>query len=383
MLVLEHRYYGKSQPFSDWSVENLKYLNIENALADIAAFLSQMNSDLVSRYGGKKRKIFVIGGSYPGAVSAWVRYKYPHIIDGALSSSGVVNAVEDLFQYDGQVHDSMLRSGAWCTDTVETLVTYWDDLYFNNKPEYLKQKKIVVGEEVDDREFLEFSQAPAGLVQYGGRTRACQIIKDHVVPLMNDKTKATAEYIKQFQSAFDDESSDNLMGMNKGESLKFRTGLMATKPNSFEEMVKNTTIDFNKMWRQWYYQVCTEVGYFQTKDTRFNMRSKIFTLQSDREQCERVYGKGIIPKTEETNVLFGSVNLKGSNIFFTNGVEDGWRWAGLQEVKAGSPMISEVIDCPDCAHCVELYTEKDSDAQVLKETRQRIRKFFNDLMAVK
>jgi pimeloyl-ACP methyl ester carboxylesterase len=97
MLVLEHRYYGKSQPFEDWSVPNLRYLNIENALADIAAFLTSMNEDLVMRYGGERRKTFVIGGSYPGAVSAWVRYKYPHIIDGALSSSGVVNAVEDLF----------------------------------------------------------------------------------------------------------------------------------------------------------------------------------------------------------------------------------------------------------------------------------------------
>jgi len=90
-----------SQPFKDWKTENLKYLTIDNALADIAAFLSQINDDLVYRYGGKKRKIFVIGGSYPGAVSAWVWYKYPHIIDGALSSSGVVNAVEDLFKYDG------------------------------------------------------------------------------------------------------------------------------------------------------------------------------------------------------------------------------------------------------------------------------------------
>ena len=95
-----------------------------------------MNDDLVTRYGGKKRKIFVIGGSYPGAVSAWMRYKYPHIVDGALSSSGVVNAVEDLFEYDGQVHNSMLKSGSLCTDTVETLVKYWDALYFNNKAEF-------------------------------------------------------------------------------------------------------------------------------------------------------------------------------------------------------------------------------------------------------
>ena len=88
---------------------------------------------MIYRYGGSKWKIFVIGGSYPGAVSAWVWYKYPHIIDGALSSSGVVNAVEDLFKYDGQLYDSMKKSGQWCVDAVEQLVKYWDDLYYKDK----------------------------------------------------------------------------------------------------------------------------------------------------------------------------------------------------------------------------------------------------------
>ena len=47
MVALEHRYYGPSNPFTDYSTTNLKYLNTEQALGDIAtfhAFISEVNN---------------------------------------------------------------------------------------------------------------------------------------------------------------------------------------------------------------------------------------------------------------------------------------------------------------------------------------------------
>ena len=73
-----------------------------------------MNKDLVSRYGGKKWKIIFMGGSYPGALAAWAWYKYPHIIDGALASSAVVNAIDDMWEYDTVAYEAMLKSGPDC-----------------------------------------------------------------------------------------------------------------------------------------------------------------------------------------------------------------------------------------------------------------------------
>jgi len=57
IFALEHRYYGKSFPTSNLTIKNLKYLTSDQALADIAYFISNAPiPNLVSPHGGKHRK---------------------------------------------------------------------------------------------------------------------------------------------------------------------------------------------------------------------------------------------------------------------------------------------------------------------------------------
>lgn len=70
-FVLEHRYYGTSQPFNDWSTDNLRYLTADQALADLAGFIDFQNANMNKQYPGTTRKWVVVGGSYPGALAAW------------------------------------------------------------------------------------------------------------------------------------------------------------------------------------------------------------------------------------------------------------------------------------------------------------------------
>jgi len=55
-------------------VKNLAWLTSEQALADLAAFITEMNNQYnISAW-------IAFGGSYPGSLAAWLRLKYPHLV---------------------------------------------------------------------------------------------------------------------------------------------------------------------------------------------------------------------------------------------------------------------------------------------------------------
>jgi pimeloyl-ACP methyl ester carboxylesterase len=76
----------------------MQWLNSEQALKDLAYFTETLTRTKQHRIN--KNPWIAIGGSYPGALSAWYRYKYPHLTIGAIASSAVVNAFANYPQFD-------------------------------------------------------------------------------------------------------------------------------------------------------------------------------------------------------------------------------------------------------------------------------------------
>ena len=105
VMFVEHRYYGKSNPFGDdsWERDNLKYLTIEQANADYAEFIVALPKIIgcTSRVDSSSPLCDVIsfGGSYGGMLAAWHRFKYPHLTVGALVSGAPI----DFYPNNGEI----------------------------------------------------------------------------------------------------------------------------------------------------------------------------------------------------------------------------------------------------------------------------------------
>lgn len=116
--VLEHRYYGHSQPKPDWTTKNLELLNVNQALADLNNFIIETNKTINQEKGEKNRKWITIGGSYPGALSAWFKHEYPETAFAAWSSSGVINPAMNYNGTDQDIYEATLRSGPQCVEVI-------------------------------------------------------------------------------------------------------------------------------------------------------------------------------------------------------------------------------------------------------------------------
>lgn len=105
---------------------NLKHLTAENALNDLAYFIAQITEKNTYNIN-KNNKWITIGGSYPGALSAWFRSKFPHLTVGAIASSAVILAVENFRDFDEQIYLSTQKSGNFCTEAIQKVNQYVED----------------------------------------------------------------------------------------------------------------------------------------------------------------------------------------------------------------------------------------------------------------
>ena len=360
MLALEHRYYGLSQPFGADSMktENMVYLTVEQALEDLASFLNWFKKSSTYHITDSQ-PWFVFGGSYAGGLTGWFRYKYAHLTAGAWASSGVVNSILDFTQFDYQIYLSTSKSGPECPATIQNLTKFYEQQLYNTTPAEQQEFKAKFGQnalQLSNDELLWYIADSFVLqVQYGNREALCTLLSNTTD--FDWLSNATINYfvanndVRPYGSYF----------------------------------VSNQTFDPSMqdvIGRSWNYQVCSQLGWFQTPaiDTRYIMRSTRLTLDFFLQFCKNVYGITSLPNTEAFDLEFGGVNLQATNMVMTNGCEDPWQWA-TKNTTTGS-MTAIYVDCDDCGHCVDFHGDTSSTPDTLKQAQAKIESLVKGYLSI-
>ena len=301
LYALEHRYYGKSYPaFEDGSspleTANLKYLSSQQALEDLAHFVHEMNQQTE----GAENTWVTFGGSYPGMMALYARYKYPHLIQAAVSSSAPINMKVDFPEYKARqgwdlmypkVGGSMechriVKTGhdqaATLLQTADGMVELAKMFHVCDPSTALQEKRnqeLLLGDGLINIP----AQGNDPSCTYGEMCNIDGLCKDLLEEFKNSQQEdptnlpelhALAAISRKQQSLGTDSKhwmSDECMPVDFEAVL--------------EEVTKTEVDSFG--WRSWLYQTCSEFGFYQTCREDCPFASHFHQIDMDLEICEK------------------------------------------------------------------------------------------------
>lgn len=378
LVMTEHRFYGLSQPFADLSTDNLQYLTSTQSLADHAALHAQVSTayNLTSA-----NKWVSFGGSYSGALSAWMRLKYPALISAAVATSGPVFAEVDFVEYLEVVTASLgtAKTGQQCLSAIQTASSQIDTLLTTPQGRsQLVTNFSLCAAPVSNLDVANFVSTVAGsfmgVVQYNQDNRAFEgaqntnITVDVVCNMVTSASDPLTGYIAV---------SNLLNGAGPGPSQCLDI--------SYTDMIaelQNTSLASPAAdgGRQWTYQTCAEFGYFQSTDSTNQVFGTNIPVSFYVQQCTDIFGplfnaSTIAANADWVNDFYGGKDLEGSNIVLPNGSIDPWHALSVTDASNLPPSVTTVF-MTGTAHCADMYPATPDDIPSLTAGRIAI---FNTL----
>eukprot|EP00771_Trimastix_marina_P003292 gnl/Trimastix_PCT/4525.p1 GENE.gnl/Trimastix_PCT/4525~~gnl/Trimastix_PCT/4525.p1 ORF type:complete len:461 (+),score=26.28 gnl/Trimastix_PCT/4525:51-1433(+) len=355
-ISLEHRYYGESQPFSKLTTKNLQFLSVEQALEDLAHFAKWYQKVHINqRYGTQGfNKWILVGGSYAGMLSCEARQIHQDIFAAALSSSGVVQAVIDFTDCDRQ---AAIGLGEECSKLARECVWEMDRQLARGPEAGHKIKASFNASVLNDFDFrCLIADAITIGPQYSNREPLC----DALIEANNEGSDLMA--------AFQD-------FVNGYFYPRYCQGGAKTYMDEYLERVEPAGELGSRVW---WYQLCTQFGFFQTAPKgRVSVRSPGVTLGLFQQKCKNIFGASMAwpPKAREFNKRYGALHPNVTRVIFTQGSQDPWQWAGIRNPETFSPSTENhvfVMTGPNVGHCVDLGYDMFWDPPDVQRTREQI-----------
>uniref|UniRef100_A0A6I8Q1D8 Serine protease 16 n=1 Tax=Xenopus tropicalis TaxID=8364 RepID=A0A6I8Q1D8_XENTR len=364
LVSLEHRYYGSSINPDGLTLENIRFLSSQQALADLASF----HMFISQKYNLTRQNTWIcFGGSYPGSLSAWFRLKFPHLVYAAVASSAPVRAELDFTGYN-KVSFTSIQSGLQtlplillrCLDAVKEGFQAVDSLLQKGNITQLEKDFYSCGSLQGSDDYTEFVGNLAdifmGAVQYNGMSPASNV--QQICQLMTIKDNSAYEGLRSVNRMYMD-----FMGLScvYNSHAKSVADLSSTKLS---------LVGVGE--RQWFYQTCTEFGYYQTCEDPSCPFSSLITLKSQLDLCSQIFQvptESVLQSVQFTNEFYGADHPKSSRIIFVNGDVDPWHALSVLKNQSRSE-IAILIN--GTSHCANMSPSHTSDPLSLQEARKEI-----------
>lgn len=326
VLFAEHRFYGKSLPFGNESFRHpyVDLLTVEQALADFAV----MVTSLKAQWNASDSRVIAFGGSYGGMLSAYMRFRYPNIVAGAIAASAPIYLVAGDSSRDTFFHDvtADFRKIDNCFDDVKSSFSQIASLAMTGASGFEKLSSEfrlcpAIKSTKDYRHLLGWLRNAFTVLAMMDYPYPTQFI----APLPANPVNVACEKFKS--------STDLIAGMSHVADMVYSNGGKGGGCHDiFREYVEcadPTGCGTGPASLAWDYQACTSFILPAGTDNVTDMFPPLsFTLQERKEYCQRAWD--VTPRDRWTKIsLWGKDITSSSNIVFSNGLLDPWCRGGV------------------------------------------------------
>ncbi|KAK6084908.1 serine carboxypeptidase S28 [Seiridium cupressi] len=382
VVMIEHRYWGNSTPYDTQTTMNLQYLTLDQAVADFVNFAQNVKLpfDTSGATNAPKAPWVWVGGSYAGALAAWIEKLSPGVFWAYHSSSGPVEAIYDFWSYFSPIQSGMPQN---CSRDYSAIVDHVDDVFTNGSPQdkaSLKAMFAVVDLDHDDDAAsaitspIFYWQEISFTSNYSQFYQMCDAIEGAGSGLNGTfsgdgvgLSKALPNFAAWFKSEYLPDYCDSYGYSDWAGPMNVQCwNTYDTSMQVYDDLSANNAVD-----RTWIWMTCNEpFFYWQTgaPPDQPSLLTRLANAEYYQRQCANWFppqGSSSFASSEgKTEVQVNShtggwSNTHTTRLLFSNGEFDPWRSASVSSTfRPGGPLNSTadvpVILINGSRHCTDL-----------------------------
>ncbi|KAI0644791.1 peptidase S28 [Trametes meyenii] len=365
-VVLEHRFFGDSNPYQNLSIESFRVHTVEQAIQDLVYFAQNVHLPMPSgdQVAPGKAPWILIGGSYSGALTSYTMSSNPGVFHAGYASSAVVQAIVDFWGYFEPIRQAMPAN---CSADLEAVIAHVDSVLASNDSTQINALKSTFG-----LEGLSHNDDFAAALQEN--LLAWQDLQPDSGP--------GADFF-QFCDALEVKNGVSAGASGWGLDHALQAWGNFWKSSYYRQICGSDDVETclgtydasNPFWtydylgqtdRSWQWLLCNEFGFYfdGAPATHPTIASRLIAPAYGERQCGYRFPGAFaaettsvieVPNARGVNSAYQGWNTTAERLIFANGINDPWREATVAadgSTSTGSDLQPHLLS--DGFHCSDL-----------------------------